>query len=69
MTVDGIRNAGFIACLAGVIVMLTGRYLHGAPTVLVSVGVGVIVLGWGLFAWSMLRRAAMARAALKDTHG
>ena len=69
MTVVGMRNMGFVACLVGTIVMLTGRYVHGAPTVLASIGVGVIVLGWGLFAWSMLRRAARARAALRDTHG
>jgi hypothetical protein len=64
-----IRNAGFVACLVGVLVMLGGRFAHGAPAWLVSVGVGLIVLGWGLFAWSMVRRAAMARAVLKDSLG
>ena len=34
-----------------------------------AVGVAVIALGWGLFAWSMFQRAAAARARLKDTHG
>ena len=69
MSVSAIRNLGFVACLVGAMAMLAGRYVHGAPSVLVSVGVGVIVFGWGLFAWSMLRRAAIARAALKDTRG
>jgi len=62
-----LKNAGFIACLAGVLVMLSGRYVAGAPAWLVYVGVGVIVLGWGLFACAMLQRAADARAANVET--
>ncbi len=51
-----IRNAGFVACLVGVLVMAGARFAHGVPPVFVSVGVGIIVLGWGLFALSALRR-------------
>ncbi|HXU99629.1 MAG TPA: hypothetical protein VG166_03945 [Caulobacteraceae bacterium] len=58
----GTRNAGLVACLAGVLVMIAGRYLAGAPAWLVSVGVGIIVFGWGLFAYAFVRRIAMARA-------
>jgi hypothetical protein len=49
------RNAGFVACLIGVLVMLSGRYIHGVPQVLVYVGVSIIVFGWGLLALSMFR--------------
>jgi hypothetical protein len=56
------RNAGFIACLAGALTMISGRYAAGAPSWLVYVGVSVIVFGWGLFVLSMFRRAADARA-------
>jgi hypothetical protein len=56
------RNAGFVACLIGALLMIAGRYMPGAPEWLVSVGVAVIVLGWGLFGYALLRRAALARA-------
>jgi len=69
VTGDSIRNSGFVACLVGVLVMVGGRFAHGAPAWLVSVGLGIVVFGWGLFAWSMVRRAATARAALKDSLG
>jgi hypothetical protein len=56
------RNAGFVACLAGALAMISGRYMAGAPAWLVYVGVAGIVFGWGLFGLSMYRRAADARA-------
>ncbi len=58
------RNAGFIACLVGALVMISGRYAAGAPAWLVYVGVSTIVFGWGLFLLSMIRRAADARARI-----
>ena len=58
----GTRNAGLVACLVGVLVMIAGRYVAGAPIWLVSVGVGVVALGWGLIAFAMWKRLAMARA-------
>ena len=58
----GTRNAGLVACLVGVLVMIAGRYLAGAPAWLVSVGVAIIVFGWGLFAYAFVRRLAMAKA-------
>ena len=65
----GTRNAGFIACLVGAMVMITGRYVAGVPVWLTSVGVAVIVFGWGLFAYSMFKRAAYARAHPIDANG
>jgi energy-coupling factor transporter transmembrane protein EcfT len=50
------RNAGFVACLIGVLAMLTGRFVAGAPVWLVYVGVSVIVFGWGLLALSIIKR-------------
>jgi hypothetical protein len=58
----GTRNAGLLACLIGVLVMIAGRYLAGAPAWLVSVGVGTIVFGWGLFGYAFVKRLAMARS-------
>ena len=59
------RNAGFIACLVGALVMISGRYMAGAPSWLIYAGVSAIVFGWGLFLLSMFRRAADARARLQ----
>src|SRR5258707_2272738 len=56
------RNAGLVACLLGVLIMIAGRYMAGAPVWLVNVGVGVVVLGWGLIAFALWKRVAMARA-------
>ena len=58
----GTRNAGFVACLVGVLVMVAGRYAPAAPVWLVSVGLAAIVFGWGLFGYALYRRAAMARS-------
>ena len=69
MTGASIRNAGFVACMVGALVMVVGRFAPWAPVWLVAVGVAIIALGWGLFAWSMLQRWAAARASLEDTHG
>lgn len=61
------RNAGFVACLVGALVMISGRYMAGAPSWLVYVGVSAIVFGWGLFLLSMFRRAADARALVQSS--
>jgi len=65
----GTRNAGFVACLIGAMVMIAGRFVPGLPVWLASVGVAVIVFGWGLFAYSMFKRAAYARAHPIDANG
>jgi hypothetical protein len=52
-----IRNAGFIACLVGALVLVASRYITGVPHDLRWVGLAIVVLGWALFAWSMIRRA------------
>ena len=58
----GTRNAGLVCCLLGVLVMIAGRFMAGAPIWLVNVGVGGVVLGWGLIAYALWKRVAMARA-------
>ncbi len=63
------RNAGFVACLVGVLTMIIGRYVAGAPTWLTNVGLGAIVLGWGLFSYALLKRGAYARAHPFDRNG
>jgi len=59
---DPIRNVGFVACLIGVLVLAAARFAPGVPHDLRWAGLGVIVLGWALFAWSMIRRARMHKS-------
>jgi hypothetical protein len=66
---DPLRNAGFVACLIGVLAMISGRYATGAPAWLVYLGVSVVVFGWGLFGLSAWRRAGHARARARDSKG
>jgi hypothetical protein len=65
----GTRTAGIIACLIGVLVMVAGRFMAGAPVWLVSVGVGIAVLGWGLIAFALISRLALARALVMKARG
>jgi hypothetical protein len=51
-----LRNAGFVACLTGALVMLAGRFVAGVPVWLIWVGLAVIALGWAMFIVSSLRR-------------
>jgi len=57
----GTRNAGYVACLIGTLLMVAGRFMAGAPVWLVFVGLSGIVFGWGLLGLSMVR-AAQARS-------
>ncbi len=65
----GTQNAGYVACLVGAIVMIAGARIPAAPVWLVSVGVSVIVFGWGLLAYALIRRVAYARAHSSDLNG
>lgn len=57
----GVRNAGLIACLVGVCLMVAGRFMPGAPGWLANAGLGVVIFGWGLFAYAFARRLTLAR--------
>ena len=57
----GVRNAGYVFCLVGVMVLIAGRFMQGAPAWMLSVGVGIIVFGWGLLAYATMKRLARAR--------
>ncbi len=65
----GTRNLGLVACLVGVLVMIAGRFMPGAPVWFVSLGVGVVVLGWGLIAFALWKRVAMARTLTTKANG
>ena len=65
----GTRNAGYVACLLGVLVMIAGRFMAGAPSWLVNVGVGVVVFGWGLLALAVFKRVAYARSLTSRSGG
>jgi hypothetical protein len=69
MTSIRLRDFGFILCLIGVLVMAAGRFVAPAPAWMIAVGLGVIVLGWGLLIWSILLRAATSRLRSLRTNG
>ena len=56
------RNAGFVACLVGVLILIWARFVPGAPAFVLWIAIAVIVLGWGLFVWSVLRRFSYIRS-------
>ncbi len=62
-----VRNLGYVACLVGVLAMVSGRFMAGAPAWLIYVGVSVIVFGWGLFALFILQRRTAARTDASQT--
>jgi len=57
-----VQNAGYVACLIGVLIMLSGRFAAGAPSWLVFPGLAVILVGWALLAFAIFGRAAYMRA-------
>jgi len=69
MTAARVRDFGFVTCLIGVLVMASGRFVAPAPAWLIAVGLGVVVLGWGLLIWSVLRRGATKRIPSAKTNG
>lgn len=50
------RNAGFLCCLTGVLVMVAGRYVPAAPAALKWIGLAVILAGWACFAYALIAR-------------
>jgi hypothetical protein len=50
------RTLGLIACLTGAMLMIAARFSGHLPQFGVWVGLGLILLGWALFALSILRR-------------
>jgi uncharacterized membrane protein len=63
------RLAGFIVCLVGVMILIVARYRLGAPPWLLALGVGVVALGWILFAYALTRRFLWIRAHPFDPNG
>ncbi|HEY1879407.1 MAG TPA: hypothetical protein VGG68_05690 [Caulobacteraceae bacterium] len=55
------RNLGYVCCLLGVLTLVAGRFMSGAPSWLMSLGLGVVIFGWGLLAYAVARRVALVR--------
>ena len=60
------RDGGLLACLGGALIMVSGRFVAGVPHWLAYVGVGTIVLGWGLFAFALVYRARHLRQRARN---
>jgi uncharacterized membrane protein len=60
------RNAGFVACLLGVLMLVWARFVTGVPALVLWAGLAVIAVGWALFAYSIFKRLAWVRANPMD---
>ena len=58
--------AGLVACLAGVLALVWGRFGAGAPAAAMVVGLASIGLGWALFAYVIVMRTRHVRAQLQN---
>ncbi|MFI4973226.1 MAG: hypothetical protein ACHP84_01655 [Caulobacterales bacterium] len=56
------RAAGFVACLAGALMLITARFILPQMTFLLWAGVAVIAMGWGLFVYAVVQRLSWVRA-------
>lgn len=65
----GTRNLGYVFCLVGVLTMISGRFMTGAPVWLTSVGLGVVMFGWGLLFYAFARRMALVRQLMARRGG
>jgi len=63
------RNLGYLACLAGVMMVILARFRLGGEPWLLWGGAGVIAVGWGLFVYAVLARLAWVRAHPFDPNG
>jgi hypothetical protein len=58
----GLRLAGYLGCLIGVLVMMASAFMTGAPHWLRWVGLAVIAPSWLVFIYVMVSRANYVRA-------
>jgi len=56
------RLAGLILSLAGVLILVVGRYRLGGPTWALAGGIVVIAFGWALFVYAVGRRLLWVRS-------
>ncbi len=56
------RFIGYLGCLAGIIVILWGRFGQGAPGWTIPVGLGIIFASWLLFVYVLWDRWRWAKA-------
>ena len=62
------RTAGYIACLAGVLILIIGRFRLGGATWLLWSGLAVVAVGWACFIYAVVRRLSWSRAHPFDPH-
>jgi hypothetical protein len=63
------RTAGMIACLAGALTLILARFRLNGETHLLWGGVVIVVTGWGLFVYAIVRRLMWVRAHPFDPNG
>ena len=58
----GKRQAGFVGCLLGVLIMAAGRFSAQVPDWTVWLGLAVVAVSWALFAFVIYSRTNWARS-------
>jgi hypothetical protein len=58
----GLRLTAYVGCLIGVVVMVLGAFMTGAPPWLRWAGLAVIIPSWLVFIYVMVSRASYVRA-------
>jgi hypothetical protein len=63
------RTVGFMACLAGVLLLLYSRSKWDAPHWMMWLAIAVIAAGWGIFAFVIFARTSWVRTHPFDPNG
>ena len=62
----GKQTAGLLSSLAGALLLIWGRLRPEAPDFAVWAAIGLIALGWALFAYVIIQRTRYVRAQLQN---
>ena len=57
----GKRTLGFVACLAGAMLLIWGRMRADSPPLAVPAGLALIAAGWALFVYVIVMRTRYVR--------
>lgn len=64
-----VRTVGFLACLAGALMLIVARFRLNGELWLLWSGAGVVAVGWACFIYAVVRRLMWVRAHPFDPNG
>jgi hypothetical protein len=63
------RGLGYGFCLIGVLCVGLGRFNPAAPSWMIAAGLVIVAAGWSTLAWSVFKRARLARSLSSKAKG